>query len=223
MKNTDSSARETVMAHHKHIVILADGDFPTNPHPLDLLSKADTIVCCDNSILKLVKNTNLDADYIVGDMDTMSPENRLKYNEKITRIPDQETNDLTKAFNFSLKLSPSRITILGATGAREDHALANISLLSDYQQQFPNIELVTDHGIFTAHTDTFTLESTPGQQVSIFAFDPTVKIKSAGLVYPTDSVIFDSWWKATLNEASSTQFTLTLNHPAKVLVFRTFA
>lgn len=211
------------MKNCKHIVILADGDFPTNPYPLDLLSMADVIVCCDNSVLKLTANTALEADYIVGDMDTMSSENKLKYREKITRIPDQETNDLTKAFNFSLELSPSRITLLGATGAREDHALANISLLSDYQQLFPNIELVTDHGIFTAHTDTFTLESIPGQQVSIFAFDPTVKIKSAGLVYPTDYVVFDLWWKATLNEASSTQFTLTFSHPAKVLVFRTFA
>ncbi len=211
------------MDNHKHIVILADGDFPTNPYPLDLLSKADVIVCCDNSVLKLIANTSLEADYIVGDMDTMSPENKFKYKDKITRIPDQETNDLTKAFNFTLKLSPSRITVLGATGAREDHALANISLLSDYQQLFPNIELVTDHGIFTAHTDTFTLDSTPGQQVSIFAFDPSLKIKSAGLVYPTDSVIFDLWWKATLNEASSTQFTLTFSHPAKLLVYRTFA
>lgn len=211
------------MDNNNHIVILADGDFPTNPYPLNLLSKADTIVCCDNSVLKLTRNTTLEADYIVGDMDSMSPENKLKYKEKITRIPDQETNDLTKAFNFSLKLSPSRITLLGTTGAREDHALANISLLSDYQQLFPHIEIVTDHGIFTAHTDTFTLDSTPGQQVSIFAFDPTVKIKSAGLVYPTDSVVFDLWWKATLNEASSTQFTLTFSHPAKVLVFRTFA
>ena len=210
------------MENHNHIVILADGDFPTNSYPLSILAQANKIVCCDNSVLKLTSHTSLEADYIVGDMDTMNEENKRKFADKITRIPDQETNDLTKAFNFALALSPSRITILGATGEREDHALANISLLSDYQQYFPEISMVTDNGIFTAHSDTFTLESIPGQQVSIFAFDPTVKIKSAGLVYPTDSVIFDYWWKATLNEASSTQFTLSFSHPAKVLVFRAF-
>ena len=206
----------------RHTVILVDGDFPQHPCPIAILRSADTIVCCDNSILKLMANTDIEADYIVGDMDTMSEENKLRFKEKIRIFPDQETNDLTKAFKFALGLNPTKITILGATGAREDHTLGNISLLADYAKVFDNIETVTDYGIFTSHSDTFTMDSVPGQQISIFAFDPTLKIESAGLVYPTGSVIFDRWWKATLNEASSTSFTLTFSHKAEVLVFRAF-
>ena len=206
----------------RHIVILADGDFPRHPYPLSILKSADTIVCCDNSVLKLTAKSNIEADFIVGDMDSMSTENKLKYSDKIRLFPDQETNDLTKAFKFVLGLEPSKITILGATGAREDHTLGNISLLADYTKEFTDIETVTDHGIFTSHSDTFRMESIPGQQVSIFAFDPTLKIESEGLVYPTDSVIFDRWWKATLNEASTTSFTLTFSHKAELLLFRAF-
>ncbi len=79
--------------------------------------------------------------------------------------------------------------------------------------------MLTDYGRFTTIFDTATLPSVPGQQISIFAFDNSLTIKSAGLKYPTDQVRFDTLWKATLNEALSSSFTLTLSHPSGVLLF----
>ena len=61
------------------VVILADGNFPKSSYPLELLYGADTIVCCDNSIVKLLEHTNLMADYIVGDMDSLSADNKIKF------------------------------------------------------------------------------------------------------------------------------------------------
>ena len=210
----------------KHVVILADGNFPQTAYPLSLLHKADVIICCDGAIVKLLKYTNLQADYIVGDMDTLDQENKVRFRDIIHHNPDQETNDQTKAFHFALTLTPTRISILGATGGREDHTLGNISLLAEYARELehlpfePAIEIVTDHGVFNAYSDSCTVESMPGEQVSIFAFDPTLKIKSAGLKYPTDSVTFDLWWKATLNESLSNKFSLELSHPSRILIFR---
>lgn len=212
----------------KHVVILADGNFPQTAYPLSLLHKADVIICCDGAIVKLLKYTNLQADYIVGDMDTLDEENKRRFKDIIHHNPDQETNDQTKAFHFALTLTPDRISILGATGGREDHTLGNISLLADYTRELeylpfePAIEIVTDYGVFNSYSDSCTVESAPGEQVSIFAFDPTLKIKSAGLKYPTDSVTFDLWWKATLNESLSDKFSLELSHPSRILVFRLY-
>ena len=53
------------------IVILADGNYPTAPYPLQLLENADYVVCCDASVLKL---QGIAPSYIVGDMDTLSSE-----------------------------------------------------------------------------------------------------------------------------------------------------
>ncbi len=206
----------------KRVIILADGVFPTAEYPLQLLHSADIIVCCDNSAVKLMEHTTLRPNYIVGDMDSMSVENKERFREIIHQSPDQQTNDLTKAFDFTLGLNPTYIYILGATGHREDHTLGNISLLAQYSQQFANVEIITDYGIFTAHADSCTIESRTGQQVSIFAFDPTLKIESAGLVYPTDNVVFDLWYKATLNEAASNSFSLRFNHPSGILVYRAY-
>ncbi len=98
--------------------------------------------------------------------------------------------------------------------------MGNVSLLTDYSREAGcPVSIVTDFGRFEAIFNTATLPSVPGQEISIFAFDPTLKIKSAGLDYPTDSVIFDSLWKATLNVASGDCFTLTLSHPCGVLVY----
>ena len=203
----------------RNIVILAAGDFPRAKAPLAALRGADLRICCDSATESLVA-FGLEPDRIIGDLDSLSPDFQERYADRILHIAEQDDNDLTKAFHLALTLSPSRITILGATGRREDHTLGNVSLLLDYARAAPcPVEMLTDFGRFTAIFDTATLPSQPGQQVSIFAFDNTLTIKSAGLKYPTDQVRFDTLWKATLNEALSSSFTLTLSHSCGVLLF----
>ena len=207
------------MKDNPHIVILAAGDFPRGEAPLAALRAADRRICCDSATEALVA-AGMEPDHIIGDMDSLSTEFFARYAAIITRISEQDDNDLTKAFHLALTMHPGRITILGATGKREDHTLGNVSLLLDYAREAPcPVEMLTDHGRFEAIFDTATLPSVPGQQVSIFAFDNTLKITSAGLRYPTDAVVFDTLWKATLNEALSDAFTLTLSHPSSVLLF----
>ena len=202
-----------------HIVILAAGDFPRAEAPLRALREADVRICCDSAAEALVA-FGLEPDRIVGDLDSLSPALQERYADRITRIAEQDDNDLTKAFRLAMTLGPSRITILGATGKREDHTLGNVSLLLDYAREAVcPVTMLTDYGRFEAIFETATLPAFPGQQVSIFAFDNSLTIKSAGLKYPTDAVRFDTLWKATLNEALSDAFTLTLSHPCGVLLF----
>ena len=202
-----------------HIVILAAGDFPHSPAPLRALREADLRICCDSAAEALVA-FGLQPDRIVGDLDSLSADFRMRYARIVTHIAEQDDNDLTKAFHLALAAEPSRITIVGATGKREDHTLGNVSLLLDYARDAScPVEMLTDYGCFTAIFDTATLPAIPGQQVSIFAFDNRLKITSAGLKYPTGAVCFDTLWKATLNEALSEKFTLTLSHPCGVLLF----
>jgi thiamine pyrophosphokinase len=217
------------MTNNEYIVILCDGAFPKNKYLLELIDNAAEIVCCDASILKLLKYRNvedLQSVHIVGDMDTLSPSDQNKFSQYITKICDQETNDQTKAFHYALSRNFTKIFILGISGGREDHTIGNISLLSDYKQEVASkeIEIVafTDYGIFYPILNSSTFKCEPKSQVSIFAFDSTLKVKSDGLKYPTDNVIFDMWWKATLNESIGETFSLTFSHPAKVLVYITF-
>lgn len=240
-----SSAKTTAA---KTFIILCDGDFPSKGPARKLLEKAQkakkshTVISCDGAILSLLKN-GMDADYIVGDMDTLPKKWQAKFKDKIYKESEQDFNDQTKAFRFALSLiekhiaekkassyAEYRIIILGATGKREDHTLGNISYLPDYaqtlRQKFPklktNISTVTDYGVFIPILDTTRLKGEPGDRISIFAFDHTLRIKSEGLEYKTDDVVFDMWWKATLNTFKKRDVLLKFSHPAKALLYFPF-
>ncbi len=216
--------------HNIKYTIVADGDFPTSPCPLEVLKESDVVVCCDGAI-KSLKAIRI-PDYITGDMDSISPEDSALFANIISPCPDQQTNDMTKAFELVLSLISSSkedsvsITILGGTGKREDHTLGNISLLVQYAHRLDSlhiatssVSMITDHGRFFYIGDTSTLHFPVHTPVSIFAFDSSVTISSHGLAYPTDNVVFDALWKATLNYTVSDTVTLTFNHPADALVF----
>ncbi len=185
-------------------VILANGEYPTQTQPLDILNKASYVVCCDGAADAFIEKGHV-PDAIIGDGDSLSEENRTRYSSILHYDPDQETNDQTKAVNYLLKQGINEIAIVGATGKREDHALGNISLLIDYMRNGANIRMLTDYGIFIPCRDTKTFSCIPTQQVSIFNFG-TSGLHAEGLVYPIRD--FTNWWQGTLNECTGDQFTI---------------
>ena len=206
----------------KPLIILADGEFPIHSAPLDQLREAGYIVCCDGAADRLIA-TGIIPNAIVGDMDSLSSNLKDRFASIIHTNSCQETNDLTKAFDFALLQNPEKIVILGATGIREDHSLGNISLLLIYAQKSTTpVEMWTNNGIFYPIWEDKTFSVTKGCNVSLIALDSGVRIKSYGLKYPLEEVIFDSWWKGTLNECEGDEFTLHFIEKGKILVFITY-
>ncbi|MBF0648965.1 MULTISPECIES: thiamine diphosphokinase [Dysgonomonas] len=198
-------------------VILANGEFPAHPVALAILNNSKYLVCCDGAINNLAK-TNLIPDAIVGDCDSLSEDSLSKFADIIHRISEQETNDLTKAVQFCIKQGKRNITILGATGKREDHTIANISLLCDYMKD-ADVEMVTDYGVFVAIDSDSIFESEVKQQVSLFSIDK-MPLTSHNLAYPINNHVFTNWWQATLNECTDTEFTIETK--GRAVVYRAF-
>jgi len=202
----------------KEIVILANGEFPSHPVPLERLKRADKIICCDGAAESLLK-AGMEPHLIIGDLDSLNNMIKERFQERVILVTDQESNDLTKAFEYSLSLSPSNIAILGATGKREDHTIGNISLLSLFGEKCKiPLQMVTDYGIFTPVYSSTIFKSKKGDKISIFSLDCNIEIESEGLDYPLKGVKFDYWWKATLNIASGESFVLRFNK-GRVIVF----
>ena len=82
-------------------VILANGDYPSASLPLQILGEAPFVVCCDGGANEYIAQGHLPS-IIIGDGDSLSEENRLKYVSLIHHNPDQETNDQTKAVQYLL-------------------------------------------------------------------------------------------------------------------------
>lgn len=185
-------------------VILANGEYPTHPLPLQMLQEAAFVACCDGAANEYIRRGHT-PDMIIGDGDSLSPEYKELFSPIVHRIADQNTNDQTKAVRFLQKKGFRKIAIVGATGKREDHTLGNISLLIDYMKEGMEVRTVTDYGVFIPASGTQTFESHPRQQISIFNFGAK-GLRGEGLVYPLSD--FSNWWQGTLNEATSNEFTI---------------
>ena len=200
-------------------IILANGNFPKHEIPVGFLYNAEQIVCCDGATQNLL-NAGLKPDFIIGDLDSISEEIKKQFASILLYRTEQETNDLTKAVHFCLENKRTEITILGATGKREDHTLGNLSLLTDYVEK-SNVQLLTDDGVFTPLSKSSTLESYPGEQISIFSLQSETVFTFHNLLYPVENRKFISWWQGSLNEAESDNFTISFDK-GKVLVFREY-
>lgn len=183
-------------------VVLGNGDFPTAKLPLLYLNTASYLVCCDGAVNKLVEH-GMKPDFIVGDGDSISEENRLRFADRFKQVSEQESNDQTKAVNFLRGKGLTDIVIVGATGGREDHTIGNISLLVNYFRMGLNVRMYTDSGFFRVAKGNACFESCPGQQVSIFNVGG-VNMSSKGLKYPLYKL--ESLWEGTLNEALAEKF-----------------
>ena len=215
-----------------NIVIICDGSFPRTEYPRYLIRTADFIICCDGALKKFIRNSKAIfgaerlPDRVVGDMDSLPESLRKKHADIIVKIDEQEHNDQTKAFRWAMEnlTDIESITILGATGQREDHTIGNISLLMEYARMYDlegmgiQVQMITDHATIVAVTDTVEMDCGEGRQISILSPDNTLRIKSEGLRWKTDDVVFDNWWKATLNVAVQDNIRLEFSHRSLALI-----
>jgi thiamine pyrophosphokinase len=200
-------------------VIVANGEFPHTPLPLEYLHHASTIIACDGAVNSLEAH-QITPNAIVGDLDSISPNSYSQYTDRIHIVENQEINDLTKAVHYAHSLGFKNILILAATGLREDHTIGNVSLLIEYAQIFEHVEMLSDFGLFTPLLQTTTLSSIKGQQISIFSLNDNSEITTEGLRWPINHRKLTSWWQGSLNEATGSNFTITLSPSSQVIIYR---
>ena len=213
-------------------VIIGGGDFPKKEYPRELIRQADVIVCCDGNALKaflrnresIFKDNERLPDAVVGDMDSMSPSLAKEYSRLFVKVEEQDDNDQTKAYHYVLEHFPEVDTIhfIAATGKREDHTIGNLGLLMEYARQGseprPAMDMVSDYSTAFVVTDSCELVLGKDRRISLFTPDNSLTIKSKGLTWPTGGVVFDNWWKATLNKTSDDVVDLELSHKSWVLI-----
>ncbi len=200
------------------LVIVANGTYPTHYVPLKILKEASSILACDGAANSLIENKFV-PDLIIGDMDSISKINKNKFDDRLIIIKDQSQNDLRKAINYAKDNNINNISIIGATGKREDHMIGNIFSIQDYNEL--DIKIYTDNGIFTCIHKSQKVESFIGQQVSLFSTDPTIKITSYNLMYNFNRSSITHLYRGTSNECTNNQFELKISH-GSITIFQQY-
>jgi len=203
---------------NKSAIIVANGNFPTHSVPLNILEQSKLIIACDGAADTLIYK-GISPDIIIGDLDSISQDNKIKYSDSIIKNEDQSQNDLRKAIYYAKNNNIKDISIIGASGKREDHMIGNIFSLLDYRDL--NIKLLTDTGVFICIHKNQKIDSFKGQQVSIFSPDPTIKITSSRLKYNFNNRAISTLYLGTLNESLSNVFEIKISHGI-ILIYQTY-
>ena len=166
-------------------VVIANGDFILNERIKALLDSSERIVCADGGANHLT-DTGYSPDLIIGDMDSIFPVTVKKF-KKITTIKDtdEKTTDSMKAIEHELSKGIDEIVLLGATGRRIDHSLANLSLLKRYDQ-LTRLTLLDDFSetVFVHKDLTFEVEI--GRKISLMVLGGSSWVSTKGLNWELD-------------------------------------
>jgi len=201
-------------------VILANGEKPFHSVPLSILTNAEKIICCDGAI-SFLEQQKITPHIIIGDCDSISSSQKEKYKSVILKDENEAYNDLQKALRYCMENQWNEVIILGATGLRDDHFLANMGILMHYADKL-SLTMVTNYGIFTPIHKTTAFDSFAGQQISVFSFSIDIRITYHGLKYPVHKQNFKELWEGSLNEAVGEGFTVEIEGNGAVLVYAAF-
>ncbi len=201
--------------HPEPVVILADGRFPSHSVPLSLLSSAGTLICCDGAADQALA-VGLTPSLVIGDLDTLQTD-RERLSGDVIRDKSQENTDLEKAIKWCLDNSISEVTLLGVTGLRDDHTLANLHLLVNFSGEI-RLSAVTDYFTIVPVSNKKTFETEAGRRVSLHCLGKPVRITTAGLKYDLHGEMLASSGHGISNEATGNSFSVTAED-GTVLVF----
>ena len=122
-------------------------------------------------------------DAIVGDLDSISPATRKFFSRVETiHLRDQESTDLEKALDYLLMKKIYDVVVVGATGGRPDHTLANFSILKKYHRRM-RLRYSDSFCELQVIDRSLSLESEVGSVVSLMPLGKCDGITTTGLKY----------------------------------------
>lgn len=181
----------------KDTIIVSGGNIHKD-FALDFLKKNKTentcLIAADRGV-EFFMGTDLEPDVAVGDFDSLSAEGTkymetLKHTEIRRLKPEKDDSDTQSAANYAIEQGTERIMILGATGNRIDHLMANFGLLMLGKTKQVQIVLVDAYNYMSLIESGMILkkEEQFGKYVSFFPIEGEVTgLTLKGFKYPLNS------------------------------------
>lgn len=111
-------------------------------------NKFETIIAADKG-LEALNKINVMPNYIIGDFDSVNKTTLNQYENKNIEItylkPEKDFTDTHMAIKLAIEKRAKHITIIGATGTRMDHTLANIHILNEALQNNVPTEIINEN------------------------------------------------------------------------------
>ncbi|MGB4437982.1 MAG: thiamine diphosphokinase [Sedimentibacter sp.] len=155
----------------------------------------DYVICADGGLEKAA-NLGVVPNVILGDFDSVDPDVLGEYqsmNIETKKFPtEKDYTDMELSIEFAVENGFKNIVLIGATGSRLDHSMANIMLLEKYFNLGVNIEIIDNNNkiqIISDNTDLY-LDHKENYFVSIVPITDLISgLTLEGFKFPLDDVI----------------------------------
>lgn len=144
---------------------------------------ADAFLIAVDSGLDILLSWGLDADLVVGDLDSVGDDALQATTATIERhSPDKDATDLELALRAALRLDPDRVVVLGGQGGRLDHLLGTALLLVSDHWASLDIEWVAARARIRILRGGLTLHGATGSLLTLLAVaEPATGVTTTGL------------------------------------------
>ena len=150
----------------------------------EIISPADYIIACDGGYLH-AKKSGIKPDLVVGDFDSYHGE-IYKNITVITAPSEKDDTDTMLAVKLGLEMGIESFLLLGATGGRIDHFLANISTATYIASHGGICEIADKYNrIFAIKDSSIEIIKRENCSISVFSYtDKSDGVTLKGLKYP---------------------------------------
>ena len=136
----------------------------------DLIDENDYIVCADGGLDHIMRIDKI-PDLLLGDFDSIS-DLGIKYiednNINIERYPSIKDNtDTELAIKTLIDKGIDNISLIGGSGTRLDHTLANLFLLKKFNKDGVSLRMIDDNNIVNYLVDSIEIKKSEGRFISI--------------------------------------------------------
>lgn len=209
----------------QRILIFANGVLPDVEAARELLQEGDVILAADGGTRHVLALGRM-PDAVVGDLDSISSEERRKVEEsgvEVLEYPqDKNETDLELAIEHALSKNPAQIIIVAALGRRIDQTLGNLSLLTDPRLQAVDTRL--DDGVeeILLCRDQVRVKGRRGDLVSLIPWGSEVKgVFTENLKWPlAGESLFQNRTRGISNELLGEEASIRIDSGSLLVVHR---
>ena len=187
----------------KSAVLIANGNVSKTNYVKKIIDSNDYFISIDAKSENL-KELGVQPNLILGDLDTTTIDG-IDSQIEVIELSDENKTDLEKSLDYCIEKSIKKVVILGSSGLREDHSMANVLIASTYSDIL-QIELITSFYriIFVRENTKISADNVP---VSIISLSSDNKITTSGLKYDLNNEKLKSFSHGISNEVNGDNFT----------------
>ncbi len=153
------------------------------------------IICADGGLEK-VKKLGFIPNLILGDFDSVDPKVLEEYKnlniETVTYPSEKDYTDMELAISHAVKIGFKEIILIGASGTRLDHTVANMLLIERYYKKGINIKILDNNNSIQVVTNSITIPFKNNHYVSVIPISENIEgLTLKGFKYPLNNVNVD--------------------------------